>query len=290
MCMSTKYLYVRGMKDQRDMHKEFERYRALMKMSDTKHDRVHIGLSKMVTDSAKNLIGETMKAWQTEHFITDWQSAPYSQNQNMVESMIKHLFGKAVAYLSASGFPHIMQMHMIQMACDAMNNIWVHSINTSPRHARFGVKGDAAHFFPPGSRMHVYISEDLRSKGEDHSEILFYCGKPTSGGGYIGFCPKRVNIYIRRHVNIDKRYLYGDCMGAKFEELLKMHRRAREWPEKDWRAFTDENYRGELLDQMLRRGMTKMDQPRSEQRCSGDTNRLWTSSHRRNNTIWRRNS
>jgi hypothetical protein len=45
-------------------------------------------------------------------------------------------------------------------------------------------------------------------------------------------------------------------MGAKFEGLLKMHRRAREWSENDWRAFTDENYRGELLDEMLRRGMT----------------------------------
>ena len=85
MCMTTKYIYVRGLKHQRDMHNEFERYRALMINRDIKHDRVHIGLSKMVTDSAKNLIGERMQIWQRDHFITDWQSAPYSQNQNMVE-------------------------------------------------------------------------------------------------------------------------------------------------------------------------------------------------------------
>jgi hypothetical protein len=48
MCMTTKYMYVRGLKHQRDMHIEFERYRALMKDRYIKHDRVHIGLSKMV--------------------------------------------------------------------------------------------------------------------------------------------------------------------------------------------------------------------------------------------------
>jgi hypothetical protein len=45
------------------MHKEFEKYRAMMKVSDTMHDRVHIGLSKMVTGSAENLIGEQMKQY-----------------------------------------------------------------------------------------------------------------------------------------------------------------------------------------------------------------------------------
>jgi hypothetical protein len=131
MCMTTKYMYVRGLKHQRDMHIEFERYRALMKNRDIKHDRVHIGLSKMVTDSAKNLIGEMMQTWQRDHFITDWQSAPYSQNQNMVESKIKSLFGKGIANLNTSGFPFFMAQHMIQMACNAMNNIWVKAINTS---------------------------------------------------------------------------------------------------------------------------------------------------------------
>jgi hypothetical protein len=92
------------------MHIEFERYRALMKDRDIKHDRVpvHIGLSKMVTDPAKNIIGEMMQIWQREHFITDWQSAPYSQNQNMVESKIKSLFVKGIANLNTSGFPFVM--------------------------------------------------------------------------------------------------------------------------------------------------------------------------------------
>jgi hypothetical protein len=33
---------------------------------------------------------------------------------------------------------------MIQMACNAMNNIWVKAINTSPMFARFGIKGNHA--------------------------------------------------------------------------------------------------------------------------------------------------
>jgi hypothetical protein len=100
-----------------------------------------------VTDSAKNLIGEMMKKWQREHFITDWQSAPHSQNQNMVESKIKSVFGKGIANLNTSELPFFMAQHMIQMACDAVNNTWVKSINTSPMFARFGIKGNAKKSF-----------------------------------------------------------------------------------------------------------------------------------------------
>jgi hypothetical protein len=84
----------------------------------------------------------------------------------MVESKIKSLFGKGIANLNTSGFPFFMAQHMIQMACNAMNNIWVKAINTSPMFARFGIKGNAKHFFPPGSRMHCYKSEELRAKGD----------------------------------------------------------------------------------------------------------------------------
>ena len=73
--LQTKYLYVRGLKEQRDMHTKFDEYCSLMKRLDVKHRRVHLGLSKMTTDSAMNLMSEKMKAWQASRHIVDWQSA-----------------------------------------------------------------------------------------------------------------------------------------------------------------------------------------------------------------------
>jgi len=247
-----------------------------MKDRDIKHDRVHIGLSKMVTDSAKNLIGEMMQVWQRDHFITDWQSAPYSQNQNMVESKIKSLFGKGIANLNTSGFPFFMAQHMIQMACNAMNNIWVKAINTSPMFARFGIKGNAKHFFPPGSRMHCYKSEELRAKGETHIDVLYYCGRPQNGGGVIGFCPKRVTVYVRRHVNIDKRFFYGDCVGSRLEEKLAMHKQAREWSEADTKAYLDDRYRGQVLEEIMRAGLANQSKEEENPKLQKDkrSNRL----------------
>jgi hypothetical protein len=63
-----------------------------MKREDVKHRRVHLGMSKLVTDSAMNLMSAKMKIWEAAHHIVDWPSAPYSQNQNYVESKIKHVF------------------------------------------------------------------------------------------------------------------------------------------------------------------------------------------------------
>ena len=97
--METKHIYTRGLKDQRDMHEKFAEYCAMMKRLNKKYRRVHLRLSKMTTDSAINLMCKTMKEWQHTGFIVDWQSAPYAQNQNYVESKIKHLFAGAIANL-----------------------------------------------------------------------------------------------------------------------------------------------------------------------------------------------
>jgi hypothetical protein len=70
------------------------------------------------------LMSAKMKVWQAEHHIVDWQSAPYSQNQNYVESKIKHVFAGGIANLSSSGFPHMLLMHMCQMKATAMNAHW----------------------------------------------------------------------------------------------------------------------------------------------------------------------
>jgi hypothetical protein len=45
------------------------------------------------------------------------------RGRDMVETKIKSLFGIGVANMSSSSFPFIMIMHMIQMACESMNNV-----------------------------------------------------------------------------------------------------------------------------------------------------------------------
>ena len=138
--LQTKYLYVRGLTNQQDMHKKFEEYCTKMKRMDKKFHRVHLELSKMVTDSAINLMSKTMKQWQQNNYTEDWQSAPYSQNQNYVESKIKHLFAGGIANMSSSGFPHMMIVKMTMMKAAAMNAHWVQGSDKSPREARFGIK------------------------------------------------------------------------------------------------------------------------------------------------------
>jgi hypothetical protein len=157
--LQTKWIYIAGMKDQADMHLRFDEYLALMKREDMKHRRVHLGLSKMVTDSAMNLMSTKMKVWQAEHHIVDWQSAPYSQNQNYVESKIKHVFAGGIANLASSGFPHMLLMHMCQMKATAMNAHWVAGSDLSPLEARFGIHANFKDFHPPGAVMYVYINE-----------------------------------------------------------------------------------------------------------------------------------
>ena len=264
--LQTKYLYVRGLKEQRDMHTKFDEYCSLMKRLDVKHRRVHLGLSKMVTDSAMNLMSEKMKAWQASRHIVDWQSAPYTQNQNYVESKIQHLFAGGIANLSSSGFPHMLLVHMTQMKADAMNAHWVHGSELSPMEARFGIRAHIKNFFPPGAVMYVYINEQLRAKGEDHGEVLYWCDRPESGGGGLGFCPRRCTVYTRRHFNVDPRFVYGMCVGGKFEQTLKLHSKARRWSEKDARALTDDRYRNNLLEQMMRQGLAHLSPHEVEQR------------------------
>ena len=114
--------------------------------------------------------------------------------------------------------------------------------------------------------MYVYINEQLRKKGEDHGEVLYWCGRPTAGGGGLGFCPRRCTVYTRRHFNVDPRFVYGMCVGGKFEKILKLHATARKWSEKDARALTDDRYRSGLLEQMMRQGLVNTSPQESEQR------------------------
>ena len=52
------------------------------------------------------------------------------------------------------------------------------------------------------------------------------------------------------------------CVGGKFEQTLK----ARRWSEKDARALTDERYRNNLLEQMMRQGLAHLSPHEVEQR------------------------
>ena len=155
----------------------------------------------------------------------------------------------------------MMLVHMTQMKAEAMNAHWVHGTDLSPLEARFGIRAYIKNFFPPG-----YINEQLRQKGEDHGEVLYWCGRPTAGGGGLGFCPRRCTVYTRRHFNVDPRFVYGMCVGGKFEKILKLHATARKWSEKDARALTDDRYRSGLLEQMMRQGLVNTSPQESEQR------------------------
>jgi hypothetical protein len=92
-------------------------------------------------------MSEKTKIWEAANHIVDWQSAPYSQNQNYVESKIKHVFAGGIANISSSGFPHMLLMHMCHMKVEAMNAHWVSGSDLSPMEARFGTKANIKNFF-----------------------------------------------------------------------------------------------------------------------------------------------
>ena len=75
----------------------------------------------------------------------------------------------------------------------------------------------------------------------------------------MGFCPIRCSIYTRRHFNVtDRRVIYGMCVGRKYEQMLRMHSKARKWSEKDARALTYERYRNNMINQMMRQGLAHL--------------------------------
>ena len=115
--------------------------------------------------------------------------------------------------------------------------------------------------------MFVYRDAGLRLKGEDHDDIMWYCGRPRTGGGYLGFCIQKMKVFVRNHVNFDPRFLYGDCVGGNFERMLKMHRKAKGWSEQDTRALTDDRHRDNMLQRMIRAGLTRLAPNELEERA-----------------------
>jgi hypothetical protein len=73
-------------------------------------------------------------------------------------------------------------------------------------------------------------------------------------------------VYNRRHFNVDPRFVYGQCVGGQFEAVLKIHRKARKWSERDARALTDKTYRDDLLKRMMRQGLATLAPHEIEQR------------------------
>jgi hypothetical protein len=54
--------------------------------------------------------------------------------------------------------------------------------------------------------------------------MCFSTAAEENAGLLPGFCPRRMQIYCRRNSNIDRQFVYGNCVGAKFEQHLVMHR------------------------------------------------------------------
>jgi hypothetical protein len=181
-----------------------------MERENMKMGTVFTGMTKMCTDSAANLIGKTVQQWQKSSWRVDWQSAPYSQNQNAVESKIEALFARGISNLKSSGLPFMLCIfvYMIYMAADAMNCLWTKAINMAPITAMYRYIAHISDFMPPGAKMFCYLDESPRLKGEDHQEIMWYCGRPRTGGGFFGFCIENCKVYVRNHVNFDPRFLY----------------------------------------------------------------------------------
>jgi hypothetical protein len=73
------------------------------------------------------------------------------------------------------------------MAADAMNCLWTKAINMAPITAMYRYIAHISDFMPPGAKMFCFKDERLRLKGEDHQEIMWYCDRPRTGGGFFGF-------------------------------------------------------------------------------------------------------
>jgi hypothetical protein len=162
VCMKTKYMYVKGIADQADLHDKFEEYRTIMKAKDVKYKRVALNINE--TDHAQNLMSNEMKIWRQTHFIREYQSAPYGQHQNFVESKIQtQLFQGGVACLSSSGFPNFMLHHMAVMKAESMNAHWCEGSELSPLlEERFGIRAHVKYFIPAGTVMYINVDKDNR--------------------------------------------------------------------------------------------------------------------------------
>jgi hypothetical protein len=184
VCMKTKCMYVKSISDQADLHEQFEKCRAIMKAKDVKYKRVALNISKLCTDHAQNMMSIEMKIWRHQNFIREYQSAPYSQHQNFVESKIQTLFQGGVASLSSSGFPNFMLHHMIVMKAESMNAHWCEGSDLSPLEERFGVRAHIKDFIPAGTVMYVNLPKDNRVKSgrNERCEIMYWCGRPNMQG------------------------------------------------------------------------------------------------------------
>ena len=76
MCLSTKFVYVRGLQHQKNIETELTTFQSHMERENIKMGTVFTGMTKMCTDSAANLIGKTVQKWQKGSWCVDWQSAP----------------------------------------------------------------------------------------------------------------------------------------------------------------------------------------------------------------------
>jgi hypothetical protein len=56
------------------------------------------------------------------------------------------------------------------------------------------------------------------------------------------------------------------CAGGQLEAMLKIHSKARKRSERDARALTDQRYRNNLLERMMRQGLTSLSPAEFEQR------------------------
>jgi len=255
VCMKTKYMYVKSISDQADLHIQFEEYRALMKAKDVTYKRVALNISKLCTDHASNMMCIEMKIWRHQHFITEFQSAPYSQHQNFVESKIQTLFQGGVSSLSSSGFPNFMLHHMIIMKAESMNAHWCEGSDLSPLEERFGVRAHIKDFIPAGTVMYVNLPKDNRVKSgrNERCEIMYWCGRPSHGGGALAFSPgKNPTIFVRHHYTLDSRVVYGDILGERFAAQQRLDKQYMKWSLAEKAMFNDKTERGAILDEMLR--------------------------------------
>ena len=63
MCLSTKFVYVRGLQHQKNIETELTTFQSHMERENMKMGTVFTGMTKMCTDSAANLIGKTVQKW-----------------------------------------------------------------------------------------------------------------------------------------------------------------------------------------------------------------------------------
>jgi hypothetical protein len=72
----------------------------------------------------------------------------------------------------------------------------------------------------------------------ERCKIMYWCGRPSHGGGALGFCPEKRTIYKRHHYELDSRVAYGDVIGERYVQQLRLQKKYMKWSKAEKQMFS----------------------------------------------------